>query len=157
MITVVHVNGTSLNIEADEQRFLLDVLRNELSLRGSHYGCGEGECGACMVLVDDVPVFACNTPLWSIVGKKVVTIEGLNNHPTGVRLQEEFVRQGAAQCGYCTSGMLVAATGLLVRQPYPDAMMIREHMARNLCRCGSHLRVIRAIERAAAHGPGDDV
>lgn len=150
MTTVMHLDGARREVEAHGQRFLLDILRNELGLKGSHYGCGEGNCGACMVLVDEVPVYACNTPLWSVAGKRVVTVEGLAGHPAGARLQRAFVEHGAAQCGYCTSGMLVAAAGLLARQASPDGAEIRAHMARNLCRCGSHLRVIRAIGAAAA-------
>lgn len=146
----IHVNGTPHEIVAQDQRFLLDILRNECGLKGSHFGCGEGNCGACMVLVDDVPVYACNTPLWSVAGKQVVTVEGLARHGAGATVQRAFIKHGAAQCGYCTSGMVVAATGLLIRCSAPDGQAVREHMARNLCRCGSHLRVIRAINEAAA-------
>jgi len=152
MPTVIYVNGTRHEVHAQEQRFLLDILRNELGLKGSHFGCGEGSCGACTVLVDDVPVQACDTPLWSVAGKQVLTVEGLARHAAGARLQQAFIKHGAAQCGYCTSGMLAAATGLLIRCPSPGGQAIREHMDRNLCRCGSHLRVIRAIGEAAAAG-----
>ncbi|MBV7483718.1 (2Fe-2S)-binding protein [Bordetella sp. BOR01] len=150
MSTAIHINGARHEIDAQDQRLLLDILRNELGLKGSHFGCGAGNCGACMVLVDEVPVYACNTPLWSVAGKQVLTVEGLARHPAGARVQRAFIKHGAAQCGYCTSGMVVAAAGLLARCPAPDGRQIREHMDRNLCRCGSHLRVIRAISDAAA-------
>ena len=155
MPAVIHVNGARQEIEAQDQRALLDILRNELGLKGAHFGCGAGSCGACTVLVDGVPVQACDTPLWSVEGKQVVTVEGLARHEAGARLQQAFIRHGAAQCGYCTSGMLAAATGLLMRCPHPDAATIREHMNRNLCRCGSHLRVSRAISEAAGAGGGE--
>lgn len=156
MSTVIQVNGARHELDAQDQRFLLDILRNELGLKGSHFGCGEGNCGACMVLVDDVPVYACNTPLWSVAGKQVVTVEGLADRPIGARVQRAFVRHGAAQCGYCTSGMVVAATGLLAGNSCPSGKEIREHMARNLCRCGSHLRVIRAIGDAMVETGTDE-
>ncbi|MBO9357250.1 2Fe-2S iron-sulfur cluster binding domain-containing protein [Bordetella petrii] len=152
MSTILHINGARHEVDAQDQRLLLDILRNELGLKGSHFGCGEGNCGACMVLVDQVPAYACNTPLWSVAGKQVLTVEGLAEHPVGARVQRAFIEHGAAQCGYCTSGMVVAATGLLAGCPAPDSRQIREHMDRNLCRCGSHLRVMRAIGDAAAEG-----
>ena len=145
MTTSISINGTQHDITADDSRSLLDILRNELSLTGTHFGCGDGLCGACMVLVDDLPVFACDTPLWSVQGKRVVTVEGLDALPVGAKLQQEFINRGAAQCGYCTSGMLISATGLLLRNQTPSEQTIRSEMDRNLCRCGVHLRVIKAI------------
>jgi nicotinate dehydrogenase subunit A len=150
MSTSICVNGVGHDVQADGNRTLLDILRNELSLTGTHFGCGEGLCGACMVLVDGRPVFACDTPLWSVENKRVTTVEGLAELPVGSRLQQEFITQGAAQCGYCTSGMLVSATALLTRDPEPSEQTIRQEMDRNLCRCGVQLRVIKAIRKVAS-------
>lgn len=150
----IYVNGMQHDVSVDGNRSLLDILRNELSLTGSHFGCGEGLCGACMVLVDDRPACACNTPLWSVQNKRIVTIEGLSDLPIGARMQQEFVNQGAAQCGYCTSGMLISAVGLLLHDDAPSEQTIRCAMDSNLCRCGVHLRVIKAISDVASEGAG---
>lgn len=153
------VNGARRDIEADPGRSLLDILRNELGLKGSRFGCGQGECGACMVLLDGRAVPACDTPLWAADGKEVVTVEGLQDHPVGLRLQREFVRQQAAQCGYCTAGLLVAATGLLAVRPAVDEAGIRSELDRNLCRCGAHGRVVQAVSKVAvalAGGPAGE-
>jgi len=144
------VNGVPRTLDVDADRSLLDVLRNELNLRASHFGCGVGECGACMVLVDDRAVPSCDTPLWSAEGKRVRTAEGLGTRAAPHALQRAFIAEQAAQCGYCTSGMLISAAALLMRDAEPDDAAIREAMARNLCRCGTHPRVMRAIVRAAA-------
>ena len=144
------VNGVPRTLAVDADRSLLDVLRNELGLRASHFGCGVGECGACMVLVDGRAVPSCDTPLWSAAGKCVRTAEGLGTRAAPHALQTAFIAEQAAQCGYCTSGMLVSAAALLQHDPDPTDAAIREGMARNLCRCGTHPRVVRAIVRAAA-------
>ena len=152
MAVTLTVNGTSRSFDApaDADRSLLDVLRNELGLRASHFGCGVGECGACMVMLDGRAVPACDTPLWSAAGKSVETSESLGTRAAPHALQTAFIAEQAVQCGYCTSGLLVSAAALLRQQPDPDEATIREAMARNLCRCGTHPRVVRAIVRAAA-------
>ncbi|CAA2110330.1 (2Fe-2S)-binding protein [Variovorax paradoxus] len=146
------VNGVPRTLQVDPQRTLLDVLRNDLGLRASHFGCGAGECGACMVLVDDRAVPSCDMPMWSLEHKRVQTVEGLGTRAAPHPVQSAFIAEQAAQCGYCTSGMLVSAVALLQRHPRPDEAQIREGMARNLCRCGTHPRVMRAIARAATTG-----
>lgn len=155
----LEVNGRPLRLEVDADRSLLDVLREELGLRGSHFGRGLGLCGACTVLVERRPVLACDTPLWSVAGKRVTTIEGIAVHGPARRVQQEFVRQNAAQCGYCTSGMVVACVGLLLANPAPSDTEIKAALDRNLCRCGSHLRILRAVGNAASvrpQGGGDE-
>jgi nicotinate dehydrogenase subunit A len=146
------INGETRVLQVDQDRTLLDVLRNDLDLKSSHYGCGSGECGACMVLLDGRAVPACDTPMWSAAGKQVVTSEGLGTPQCPHPVQSAFIAEQAAQCGYCTSGMMIAAAALLKNCPQPTDAQIREGMERNLCRCGTHLRVMRAIERAAAQG-----
>lgn len=150
MTVSVTVNGVLRTLDVDADRSLLDVLRNDLALRASHFGCGIGECGACMVLIDDRAVASCETPLWSVEGKRVQTSEGLGTREAPHALQHAFIAEQAVQCGYCTSGMLIAAAALLTHDIEPDETAIREGMARNLCRCGTHPRVMRAIVRAAA-------
>ncbi|UHL65025.1 (2Fe-2S)-binding protein [Paralcaligenes sp. KSB-10] len=142
----LQVNGMPFKLEVDENRSLLDVLREELGLKGSHFGCGLGLCGACTVLVDRRPVPACDTPAWSVAGKEVTTIEGIAVHGLAKELQDEFVRQSAAQCGYCTSGMIVACTGLLLANNAPSDAEIKGALDGNLCRCGAHLRIVRAVQ-----------
>jgi Aerobic-type carbon monoxide dehydrogenase, small subunit CoxS/CutS homologs len=139
------VNGAPRRIDAEENRILLDILRNELGLKGTRFGCGQGECGACMVLLDGRAVPSCDMPLWAADGKDVVTVEGLSDHPVGALLQAAFVRRQAAQCGYCTAGLLAAATALLADRPTADEATIREALDRNLCRCGAHNRVVQAV------------
>ncbi len=142
------VNGTRAEVAADADTPLLYVLRNDLQLKGSRFGCGSGQCGACFVLIDGHPTPSCDTPLWSVSGKSVLTIEGLGEgarHP----LQEAFLAEQAAQCGYCTSGVLVSAAALLKRNPHPTEAEVRSALDRNLCRCGSHNRMVRAVLRAA--------
>lgn len=144
------INGRLHELNVDADRSLLDVLRNDLDLKSSHFGCGSGECGACMVLLDRHAVPACDTPMWSVMGKTVVTSEGLGTPDAPHPVQSAFIAEQAAQCGYCTSGMMIAATALLHRCPRPSQAQIREGMERNLCRCGTHPRVMRAVQRAAA-------
>ncbi|CAN5830444.1 (2Fe-2S)-binding protein [soil metagenome] len=145
----VIVNGMPRALAVDPGRTLLDVLRNDLGLRASHFGCGSGECGACMVLLDGRAVPACDTPMWSVAGKRVQTVEGLGTRAAPHPVQSAFVAEQAVQCGYCTSGMLISAVALLQQYESPSDVQIREGMARNLCRCGTHPRVMRAIGRAA--------
>ena len=145
----VNINGQQRVLDVDESRSLLDIIRNDLFLSGSHFGCGGGDCGACMMLLDGRPVTSCNVPLWSVDKRDVMTIEGLREAEIGSKVMQAFAEAGAAQCGYCTSGMVVAATGLLMNHQCPSEKVIRQQMDANLCRCGSHLRILKAIVRVA--------
>ena len=144
------LNGVETDIDADPETSVLAILRGTLGLTGPHFGCGAGECGACNVLVDDRAVTACDTPLWSVANKDVITIEGLGNAQKPHPLQRAFIAEQALQCGYCVSGILMSAAALLKRNPDPSKAEIRAALDRNLCRCGSHNRMERAILRAAA-------
>jgi len=144
------LNGTPVALECEPRRDLLDLLRNELDLKGTRRACTVGHCGACHVLVDGRSIAACETPAWSIGGKTVTTIEGLGTAQQPHPLQRAFIAEQAAQCGYCTSGMLIAAAALLDREPQPTEARVREALARHLCRCGSHNRIVRAVLRAAS-------
>jgi len=144
------LNGAETDIDADPDTSLLAILRGPLGMTGPHFGCGVGECGACKVLVDDHAVTACDAPLWSVANKSVTTIEGLGNAQRPHPLQRAFIAEQALQCGYCASGILVSAAALLKRNPDPSNAEIRAALDRNLCRCGSHNRMVRAISRAAA-------
>jgi nicotinate dehydrogenase subunit A len=144
------LNGRDTTLETDGTRRLLWVLRNDLGLTGTKYGCGIMRCGACTVLVNGNPVRTCRTPLSSVQGADVLTIEGLANGDDLHPLQEEFAERGAFQCGYCTSGMILEAYSLLQRNPHPTREQIVSGMDRNLCRCGAHKRIVEAIEAAAA-------
>jgi nicotinate dehydrogenase subunit A len=144
------VNGVTHEVDAEPNTSLLYVLRNDLKLKGARYGCGIGECGACGVLMDDVRIFSCDMPLWAIEGKSIVTIEGLSDGGTLHPLQKAFVDEQAAQCGYCIDGIIIAAKALLDKNPNPSRAQICEALDGNLCRCGSHTRIIRAVQRAAA-------
>ena len=147
------LNGKPATLDIDDDRFLLWVLRTELELTGSKYGCGEGICGACTVMVDGKAVRSCKTALKGVAGKQVVTIEGLAATAATGRplhpLQQAFIAHGAFQCGYCTSGMLMTAAAFLHDNPKPSRAAIESHMARNLCRCGAHHRIVDAIEAVA--------
>jgi nicotinate dehydrogenase subunit A len=143
------LNGTERALEADGKTPLLDVLRNALGLKGTRFGCGTEECGACFVLVDDHAVASCKTPLWAVDSKAVTTIEGLGLPETPHPLQQAFIAEQAAQCGYCTSGMLISAAALLKSTPKPTEVEVRHALDRNLCRCGSYNRIVRAVLRAA--------
>ena len=142
--TRVTVNGTQHAVQADPKTPLLDVLRDVLHLKGTRFGCGAGECGACHVLVDGVSQASCNLPLWAVQGKALTTVEGL---PPA--LADAFVAEQALQCGYCGSGVLVAATALLRRLPNPTDADVRSALDGHLCRCGAHNRIVRAVLRAA--------
>ena len=149
------VNGRPVRLDTDDERPLLWVLRSDLGLTGTKYGCGEGLCGACTVLVNEEAVRSCTTTLREVEGKRVVTIEGLGRDDALHPLQSAFVEHGAFQCGYCTSGMILSARALLHRNPRPTDAEIVAHMDDNLCRCGSHVRILEAIRSvAAAKGVG---
>jgi len=145
----VSINGQQRVLEVDESRSLLDIIRNDLFLSGSHFGCGGGDCGACMMLLDGRPVTSCNVPLWSVDKRDVTTIEGLREAEIGNKVMRAFVEAGAAQYSYCTSGMVITATGVQMNHPHPSEQVIRQQMDANLCRCGSHLRILKAIVRVA--------
>ncbi len=143
------LNGVDTEVTAGRDTPLLYVLRDDLGLKGTRFGCGSGQCGACFVLLDGHAVPACDTPLWSIVGKSVTTVEGLARDGELHPLQQAFLDEQAAQCGYCTSGILISAAALLRDKPAPSEAQVRAALDRNLCRCGSHNRVVRAVLRAA--------
>jgi nicotinate dehydrogenase subunit A len=144
------LNGAEIDVDADPDASLLSILRGRLGLCGAHFGCGAGECGACNVMVGDLAVTACDTPLWSVEDKEVVTVEGLGNADDPHPLQRAFIAEQALQCGYCVSGILVSAAALLKRNPDPTREDVRAALDRNLCRCGAHNRMVRAVLRAAA-------
>ena len=143
------LNGADTEIDADPDRSLLDILRGQLGMTGPHFGCGAGECGACNVIVGEHAVSACDTPLWSVADKDVTTIEGLGTSEHPHPLQRAFIAEQALQCGYCVSGILMSAVALLKRNPSPTSREVKEALDRNLCRCGSHNRMVRAVLRAA--------
>jgi nicotinate dehydrogenase subunit A len=146
----LRVNGATRTVTCARDTPLLYLLRNDLALVGSRFGCGLGQCGACMVLLDGHPAPSCDLPVWSVQDKQIVTVEGLGDDGGPSRLQRAFEAEQAAQCGFCMSGILVSATALLARNPHPDEGAVRAALDRNLCRCGTHTRVIRAVLRAAA-------
>src|SRR4029079_3821908 len=127
----------------------LYVLRDHLQLNGAKFGCGLGQCGACTVMLDKRPVFSCITPIAALQGRRVKTIEGLGTPDKPGPVQRAFIEEQAAQCGYCIPGMILRAQALLERNPAPTATEIRDHMKPNLCRCGTHMRILRAVARAA--------
>ena len=144
------VNGARRPVHATPDRNLLGVLRDDLGLTGAKYGCGEGQCGACMVLLDGQAVPSCITPVVAAMGRKITTIEGVAEGDDLHPLQQAFVELSAMQCGYCTPGMIVSALALLRRTPDPSESEIAEHMRVNICRCGSYPRIVQALQRAAA-------
>jgi nicotinate dehydrogenase subunit A len=141
----LNVNGQDHDIDAEPDTPLLYVLRNELGLNGAKFGCGLGQCGACTVIVDGQAVFSCLTPLAVLPGRNVRTIEGLGMNA----VQHAFIDEQAAQCGYCIAGMVMRAQALLEHNPHPSELEIRDHMSVNLCRCGTHMRILAAVRRAA--------
>ncbi len=143
------VNGRPVSLNVDPERMLLWILRTDLGLTGTKYGCGEGFCGACTVLVDGEPVRSCDTPAGSVRGQRIVTIEGLAVEGRLHPLQEAFVRHNVAQCGFCTPGMILAAAGFLSKNPRPTRADILRAMEGNLCRCSGYWRIVEAIESAA--------
>lgn len=143
------LNGKPAAVTVDGDRMLLWVMRTDLGLTGTKYGCGAGQCGACTVLVDEVAVRSCVTPVRQVQGKSVMTIEGLMQNGSLHPLQKAFMENDALQCGYCTPGMILTAYSLLRRNPRPTEAEIRQGMEGNLCRCGAHKRIIEAIQTAA--------
>jgi nicotinate dehydrogenase subunit A len=142
------VNGKSVHVKTDGAKPLLSVLRDELGLRGTRFGCGTEQCGACMVLIDGEPAFSCARELASLAGKTVTTVEGLTQDGAPHPLQQAFVEEQAGQCGYCLSGILISAAALLARNPRPSRGEIAAALDRHLCRCGAHNRIMRAVARA---------
>jgi aerobic-type carbon monoxide dehydrogenase small subunit (CoxS/CutS family) len=148
------LNGKPVSVTTDNQRMLLWVLRTDLGLTGTKYGCGKAMCGACTVIINDRAVQSCMTTIRSVKGKNVLTIEGLSKNGKLHPIQEAFVKHDALQCGFCTPGMILNAYSLLLRNPEPSREEIIEGMENNLCRCGAHIRIIRAIESAAQEMKG---
>ena len=145
----LEVNGHTHTVSAEPNTPLLYILRNDLKLKGTRFGCGEGQCGACTVLIDGKAVQSCDTPLWSAPGHDITTIEGLGTAEAPGRLQQAFIDEQAVQCGYCINGIIMSAQALLIAYPQPNDEQIIEALDRNLCRCGTHVRVLRAIKRVA--------
>ena len=148
-MTELEVNGEPRSVSAGPDTPLLYVLRNDLGLVGSRFGCGTGQCGACLVMVEGKALPSCDTPLWSVAGKKVVTVEGLGKGGELHPVQNALLAEQAAQCGFCISGIAVAAAAFLSSNRNPSEQQVREALDRNLCRCGAHNRVVRAVLRAA--------
>jgi nicotinate dehydrogenase subunit A len=144
------VNGKPVRVASPGTTPLLDVLRNQLDLKGSRYGCGLEQCGSCMVLLDGEPIYACSREIGTIAGRNVTTIEGLGSVMEPHPLQQAFLDEQAGQCGYCLSGILISAKALLDRNPSPTRAEIVAALDRHLCRCGAHPRILRAVEKAAA-------
>jgi nicotinate dehydrogenase subunit A len=142
------VNGAAATIAAAPESPLLDGLRNHLGLTGPRYGCGAEQCGACMVLIDGAPAYACTTPLAAVAGRRVTTVEGLGSPAAPHPLHRAFLAEQAGQCGYCLSGILIAAACLLARDPDPSRAAVAAALDPHLCRCGAHNRMIRAVQRA---------
>jgi nicotinate dehydrogenase subunit A len=142
----LQINGQDHRVDAEPDTPLLYVLRDDLGLNGAKFGCGLGQCGACTVMVDGQAVFSCLTPIAALAGRSVRTVEGLGMNV----VQRAFAEEQAAQCGYCIAGMVMRAQALLEQNPHPSEPQIRQHMAVNLCRCGTHMRILAAVKRAAA-------
>jgi len=149
-ITSLSVNGKKLSVDVDSAVSLLSVLRNDLDLTGSKYGCGEGQCGACTVLIDGIATRSCITQVGRAAGKQITTIDGLDKDGKLTPLQEAFIKADAMQCAYCTSGMLMSASALLNKNPKPNRAEIVTAMNGNICRCGTYQRIIEAIESVSA-------
>src|SRR4051812_24354343 len=144
------INGVERSLEADGARSLLSVLRDDLQLTGAKYGCGEGECGACTVLVEGKPIRSCITDLADCDGKTITTIEGLEQAGRLHPLQSAFIECDAMQCGYCTAGMIMSGVALLARKPSPERSEILHAMNGNICRCGTYARIVAAVQKAAS-------
>lgn len=145
------VNGRPVSVSLDnEETPLLNVLRNELGLMGTRFGCGLEQCGCCIVLIDGTPEKSCTKPVSSVAGKQIVTVEGLGDAAHPHPLQQAFIDEQAGQCGYCLSGILISAKALLDKNPKPSRAEIAQALDGNICRCGSHNRIMRAVEKAAA-------
>lgn len=145
---VLHVNGQSVRVKATPDTPLLYVLRDQLSLKGPRFGCGLGQCGACSVLVDGHARRSCVMPVGSVSNSQITTLEGMGTPANPDPLQTAFIDEQAVQCGYCINGMLIAARSLLNANPNPDEAQVKEALASNLCRCGTHMRIVRAILKA---------
>lgn len=148
-VTELRINGTKLRVKADAERSLLSVLRDDLDLTGAKYGCGEGQCGACTVLVGGVPTRSCITSVGAVASKQITTIEGLEQNGKLHPLQEAFLEAGAMQCGYCTTGMILSGVALLQQKSNLTVNEIIRFMDGNICRCGTYLRIIAALLKAA--------
>jgi nicotinate dehydrogenase subunit A len=148
MALTLDINGHTHEIAADPQTPLLYVLRNDLQLNAAKFGCGLGQCGACTVVIDGEPVFSCVIPIMLLTGRKIVTVEGLGTVEAPGPLQQAFLEKQAAQCGYCIAGMMMRAHALLLKVPDPSAEQIRAALEPNLCRCGTHMRIVAAVARA---------
>jgi nicotinate dehydrogenase subunit A len=148
-VTEFHVNHSPRVVTADESTPLIYVLRNDLKLKGTRFGCGEGVCGCCTVLLDGRSIQSCNTPVSAVEGRNVTTIEGLRSGTTPHPLQQAFIDEQAGQCGYCLTGIVMGAAALLSRNPSPTDAEIRSELDIHLCRCGSYDRILRAIRRAS--------
>lgn len=155
MALTIEVNGKPRTVQADAETPLLYVLRNDLGLTGTRYGCGLGQCGTCTVIVDGVAVQSCDVPVSAVAGKKITTVEALGSDASLHPLQKAFIAEQAAQCGYCASGILMAAKALLDTNADPSDAEIRAALERNLCRCGTHSRILRAIKSAAKELRGE--
>ncbi|HXX26853.1 MAG TPA: (2Fe-2S)-binding protein [Terriglobales bacterium] len=155
MPLLLSVNGANHTIDAPPDSKLLYVLRDSLGLTGTKYGCGEGMCGACTVLLDGKPARSCQAPLSTVVGKKITTIEGLEQNGRLHPVQEAFIGAEAFQCAYCTSGMIMAAVGLLHRNSRPSVEEIIDAMDGNICRCGTYPRIVEAVRQAASKGSAE--
>jgi aerobic-type carbon monoxide dehydrogenase small subunit (CoxS/CutS family) len=153
-VTALTVNGKKLTVNVDSQTSLLSVLRNDLDLTGTKYGCGEAQCGACTVLVDGQQTRSCVTPVGKVVNKQITTIEGLEKDGRLHPVQEAFLEADAMQCGYCTPGMIMSSVALLNKTSKPTREQIVRHMDRNVCRCGTYLRIIAAIQSASGQKGG---
>jgi nicotinate dehydrogenase subunit A len=149
MAITLTVNGQRRTTPASPETPLLYVLRNDLELNGAKFGCGLNQCGACTVIVDGKAVRSCSTPIADVAGKRITTIEGLGTREKPHPLQAAFIAEQAAQCGYCIAGMIMSAKALLDQKPHPSEVEIRRALAGNLCRCGTHNRIMRAVSRAA--------
>jgi nicotinate dehydrogenase subunit A len=149
-VTEIEVNGVRRSVSAAPDTPLLYVLRNELGLAGSRYGCGTGQCGACFVMVDGKAMPSCDAPIWSLANKSIVTVEGLAKDGALHPVQKALLHEQAAQCGYCISGIAVTAVAFLSENENPTEDQVRAMLDRNLCRCGAHNRIVRAVMRAAA-------
>jgi nicotinate dehydrogenase subunit A len=149
-IVQFQLNGAATSVDADPDQMLLDVLRSRLGVTSPHFGCGAGECGACHVMVGDRAMTSCDMPMWSVADKDLVTVEGLGTVDAPHPLQRAFIAEQAMQCGYCVSGILIGAAALLKRNPSPTEAEVKAALDRNLCRCGSHNRIVRAVLRAAS-------